>query len=119
MRISDWSSDVCSSDLRLHLLHQRRERVQPGCGDGAAAGTRRITPARVEAAPAASFWLPSLRRQGGEAARLRTIGSRANERPPAVLAGRTGWGGGPYCAECARDDPPSAIMRAPPCPHPP
>src|SRR3546814_7315278 len=21
MRISDWSSDVCSSDLRLHLLH--------------------------------------------------------------------------------------------------
>src|SRR3546814_300515 len=37
MRISDWSSDVCSSDL--------------------------------------------------------TIGSRANERTPAVLAGRTGWGG--------------------------
>src|SRR3546814_12480338 len=100
MRISDWSSDVCSSDLPdlggrrrsrrpspdrtvaretsdrprcLHLLHQRRERVQPGCGDGAAAGTRRITPARVEAAPAASFWPPSLPSQGGGAAH--SIGS--------------------------------------------
>src|SRR3546814_115795 len=36
---------------------------------------------------------PSPAKAGGEAARLRTIGSRANERTPAVLAGRTGWGG--------------------------
>src|SRR3546814_5379123 len=45
MRISDWSSDVCSSDLEV---------------------------------------------------RLRATGSRADERTPAVLAGRTGWGGVPW-----------------------
>src|SRR3546814_2424680 len=39
---------------------------------------------------------PSPAKAGGEAARLRTIGSRANERTPAVLAGRTGWGGVPF-----------------------
>jgi sulfite dehydrogenase (quinone) subunit SoeA len=34
---------------------------------------------------------------GGEAARLRTTGPRADERQPAPPAGRTGWGGGhPY-----------------------
>src|SRR3546814_12160267 len=27
MRISDWSSDVCSSDLRLHILHRMNGRV--------------------------------------------------------------------------------------------
>src|SRR3546814_16845425 len=66
MRISDWSSDVCSSDLRTQ-------------GQGAVD--------RVKA-PA-----PSPAKAGGEEARLRTIGSRADERPPAVLAGRQGWGG--------------------------
>src|SRR3546814_11477448 len=69
MRISDWSSDVCSSDLRTQ-------------GQGAVD--------RVKA-PA-----PSPAKAGGEEARLRTIGSRADERPPDVLAGRTGWGGGSF-----------------------
>src|SRR3546814_12317007 len=32
---------------------------------------------------------------GGEEVRLRATGSRADERTPAVLAGRTGWGGVP------------------------
>src|SRR3546814_13546875 len=27
MRISDWSSDVCSSDLGVHALHRQRERT--------------------------------------------------------------------------------------------
>src|SRR3546814_6892534 len=31
MRISDWSSDVCSSDLELVVAHPRA-RGQPGCG---------------------------------------------------------------------------------------
>src|SRR3546814_4696754 len=38
MRISDWSSDVCSSDLRLHIIvdtasrHTAEERERPGMG---------------------------------------------------------------------------------------
>src|SRR3546814_20053930 len=36
---------------------------------------------------------PSPAKAGGEGARLRATGSRADERTPAVLAGRTGWGG--------------------------
>lgn len=31
---------------------------------------------------------------GGEEARLRTTGSRADERPKAMPEGRAGWGGG-------------------------
>src|SRR3546814_1089081 len=30
MRISDWSSDVCSSDLPVHVPAGRRQRVRPG-----------------------------------------------------------------------------------------
>src|SRR3546814_3942168 len=37
MRISDWSSDVCSSDLRLSL-HHRLSHALPGLCRGAAAG---------------------------------------------------------------------------------
>src|SRR3546814_20034483 len=54
MRISDWSSDVCSSDLPAHLLKREVERldrarlqageagvkVKPGIGEHAAGGTR-------------------------------------------------------------------------------
>src|SRR3546814_14388879 len=36
---------------------------------------------------------PSPAKAGGEGARLRATGSRADERTPAVLAGRSGWGG--------------------------
>src|SRR3546814_4874090 len=46
--------------------------------------------------PKPRAFAPSPAKAGGEAARLRTIGSRANERTPAVLAGRTGWGGVPF-----------------------
>src|SRR3546814_3062839 len=38
---------------------------------------------------------PSPAKAGGEEVRLRATGSRADERTPAVLAGRTGWGGVP------------------------
>src|SRR3546814_1971251 len=34
MRISDWSSDVCSSVLGRRLYGQRRAEYQPGSGDG-------------------------------------------------------------------------------------
>src|SRR3546814_4890487 len=37
MRISDWSSDVCSSDLRS-ALHQRAGARQARCGAGQGAG---------------------------------------------------------------------------------
>src|SRR3546814_11220236 len=33
MRISDWSSDVCSSDLRLALLLQTQRRAVPGLAE--------------------------------------------------------------------------------------
>src|SRR3546814_14914718 len=41
MRISDWSSDVCSSDLELYLAvsaqgFEQNVAPQPGCGDEAA-----------------------------------------------------------------------------------
>src|SRR3546814_16630005 len=32
MRISDWSSDVCSSDLRFRILDDRQERRKAGAG---------------------------------------------------------------------------------------
>src|SRR3546814_14622917 len=48
----------------------------------------------VGAASAASFWLPA--KAGGEEAHLRATGSCADERTPAVLEGRTGWGGVPF-----------------------
>src|SRR3546814_382699 len=41
--------------------------------------------------PRAFSSLPA--KAGGEEVRLRATGSRADERTPAVLAGRTGWGG--------------------------
>src|SRR3546814_9567983 len=37
MRISDWSSDVCSSDLLVEPLHAQREAAAPGDG-----GERRL-----------------------------------------------------------------------------
>src|SRR3546814_9185856 len=33
MRMSDWSSDVCSSDLRMHTLRQHRRRSADRRGD--------------------------------------------------------------------------------------
>src|SRR3546814_13071932 len=38
---------------------------------------------------------PSPAKAGGEEVRLRATGARADERTPAVLAGRSGWGGMP------------------------
>src|SRR3546814_12564314 len=54
MRISDWSSDVCSSDLRAFLaLHPRRqpspERGPPG--GGGVSRTRRLRHAFVKTMP--------------------------------------------------------------------
>src|SRR3546814_6468534 len=44
MRISDWSSDVCSSDLREDRMddHRRRQQVQPESNVRAAGDTCRI-----------------------------------------------------------------------------
>src|SRR3546814_17701399 len=41
LRISDWSSDVCSSDLRIRRSPQRRARDPGGEAAGIAAGTPR------------------------------------------------------------------------------
>src|SRR3546814_7357257 len=35
MRISDWSSDVCSSDLARRARHERPHQLQPALGRGA------------------------------------------------------------------------------------
>src|SRR3546814_9501041 len=44
MRISDWSSDVCSSDLRLAFDTRRRRRLRPDGGSGDRKGQARRIP---------------------------------------------------------------------------
>src|SRR3546814_2434636 len=46
MRISDWSSDVCSSDLAVHALGQRRDEV-PGAGRFQRLPRLRLAQARI------------------------------------------------------------------------
>src|SRR3546814_18948903 len=74
--------------LRAPLQERRKPRVPALERDLVGAALRqaqgRLQPRALAPSPA---------KAGGEAARLRTIGSGANERTPAVLAGRTGWGG--------------------------
>src|SRR3546814_9830709 len=74
--------------LRAPLQERRKPRVPALERDLVGAALRqaqgRLQPRALAPSPA---------KAGGVAARLRTIGSRANERTPAVLAGRTGWGG--------------------------
>src|SRR3546814_16325681 len=55
MRISDWSSDVCSSDLLRHRAHARRR--QPERQDDAGVGDRR----EVGEARMMPLWLDMLR----------------------------------------------------------
>src|SRR3546814_9475411 len=50
MRISDWSSDVCSSDLKPHV---RKAGSDCGAGDELLAAGTRLTPARLGVAAAA------------------------------------------------------------------
>src|SRR3546814_7765215 len=99
MRISDWSSDVCSSDLGSHRVPRgdASARVPDvlrdlGSKAGMGNGERNMLPRPFSSVtlwerPKPRASAPSPAKAGGEAARLRTIGSRANERTPAVLAG--------------------------------
>src|SRR3546814_8990646 len=60
MRISDWSSDVCSSDLQRMLRSNRREHGRCGLGSGEVVGERRCQP-RVDRVCVVG-WLRGLRR---------------------------------------------------------
>src|SRR3546814_7141609 len=56
MRISDWSSDVCSSDLVfLDELHLRPKRVEMR-DHGAGAATPAALPDRADGSPPGQFW---------------------------------------------------------------
>src|SRR3546814_7550544 len=51
MRISDWSSDVCSSDLPARSVHRygQHQRLHSGFLGGAAAGAAQVRCARLSA----------------------------------------------------------------------
>src|SRR3546814_2769322 len=81
MRISDWSSDVCSSDLRSHRSRNRADRAR---GDGAHAPKRHACQAACRVARADRGSGPGARRcdrargSGLMAEVTLTIGDRAH-----------------------------------------
>src|SRR3546814_12184682 len=99
MRISDWSSDVCSSDLlkayaELPAVPERRRLATRSHGRWAGRLWRRLRPntPRITIAEPASVELQRLRRALGAASTadpsdLCTVARREGRR------GRTGWGG--------------------------
>src|SRR3546814_13934894 len=78
MRISDWSSDVCSSDLGAHMRH--RVRI---CGSVALIGALAVSPAAAQDATPPNA-------QGDVAVTIYNNGQSLvqDERPLAVTAGR-------------------------------
>src|SRR3546814_16226229 len=77
MRISDWSSDVCSSDLGHRDEGRRQQEVVRGPRDAAdAEGSRLLPPRRAAAVRAA----PTGREEGG----LTRAPGRAEARPAAA-----------------------------------
>src|SRR3546814_4333023 len=73
MRISDWSSDVCSSDLERSIDRQQRLKLRGG-------GGRRVFPDAEDAAKSAAIGITHLHRLAAEDDAL-TI-ERAAEVPP-------------------------------------
>src|SRR3546814_6004339 len=63
MRISDWSSDVCSSDLPVHGLYRRLVLAQPG-QDPAAARAAQLPPEALGLAQPAAHGRADRRRAG-------------------------------------------------------
>src|SRR3546814_10862195 len=63
MRISDWSSDVCSSDLRLHLSGAD---LRPGDRRHLVWGTARLDPGRGRCARASRDRAGATRRPSGD-----------------------------------------------------
>src|SRR3546814_19211218 len=82
MRISDWSSDVCSSDLlRLDQLRRVRRHGDRGGGDGGLAA--RIEPAQLVGVPA----IRSLEGQGAADAEFGApVRARDREQQARVVA---------------------------------
>src|SRR3546814_2620625 len=74
MRISDWSSDVCSSDLQPRPACRR-----VGCGTGRG---RRAGPGRGQDPARATAFFALLRCDRGPAARVEAAPRHAVERPP-------------------------------------
>src|SRR3546814_8119567 len=88
MRISDWSSDVCSSDLDHRHLHRRRIAVETadGAGDRSALADGRAFRSVARRTPAAHHGRAVPRRAAPlcAAGRVRTgeIGGRSEEHTP-------------------------------------
>src|SRR3546814_17156623 len=86
MRISDWSSDVCSSDLRgRHAVPASRPRLR--CGDGCAPWPRAVPTPRQLPRPASRrrprWWRDSRSRRGrgGRLCPQRNDRARGRRRP--------------------------------------
>src|SRR3546814_5124760 len=100
MRISDWSSDVCSSDLPLHTAARHHRLGPPGAArrlEGDRQSVRRERPDRRPAGDQAGFRADP-RRQGGS--QRQCLGRRAarddaaracREGKPRALRGNLRW----------------------------
>src|SRR3546814_13054655 len=86
MRISDWSSDVCSSDLDAERERTGHPAVAPGAG-----APVKAAPAHLAARPAAEDAVPPLEavHQRPAAAGDRVLRRRASDRKSVVL-GKSG-----------------------------
>src|SRR3546814_5976563 len=91
MRISDWSSDVCSSDLAARALEKFVEHGRP-CGP-AARDARRHCPRVARAAIAAAIAVVIAARAPGALALVRQNGKAppppCQDRHPVFIGGRT------------------------------
>src|SRR3546814_18650609 len=95
MRISDWSSDVCSSDLELDMLNEERRAIEAGVQEAAEA----IAAAkgnRAVAVIAGQGWHPGV---------IGIVAGRLQEKTgrPAIVIRSEERRGGKKCVRACRD----------------
>src|SRR3546814_5238213 len=90
MRISDWSSDVCSSDLRPVQLHRFRERFARELRERGVAAEATPRRARGRGVAGSSIRLVKLRARlaSGASGVMTKADRRTNEQAIAVARGR-------------------------------
>src|SRR3546814_19874325 len=100
MRISDWSSDVCSSDLNLPPNRRQARSHVRFCTDLCAEGTSRLAKGKDRGMTANSFDARSVLSAGGrdhEIYRLDVLGDDAAELPYRSAEVRVGQECGSTC----------------------